>query len=126
MTKSNFAVFSLTTALLVTGTHLILVLKGVFDLTPEYTLTADLALFTAACLGTLIMLPAVGHPDKTQFVNRFLVLTTVQMLFIMSLFVYMLFKLKSGRELVFHTLGIALILIVFQSIILNRALRKKS
>lgn len=70
--------------------------------------------------GSLLIAPGLDKaPDS--FVNRFLILTTFQMLAMMTILLAMVYvKLPNFRQIGFHTISIFVLLLMVQSVFLVR------
>ena len=70
-----------------------------------------------AIIGTSILWKEIGHRKK-EFVVKFIISTTIQFLYMLSVFLYLIYGLENTRNMVLHLLFLFLIQIVSQSIIL--------
>jgi hypothetical protein len=109
--------------LLVFTLHFSLFSIGMFNLTLKSILSIDGFLFILYFLGTLIISPGLDKaPDN--FVNRFLILTTVQLM--ASMFSVMLFvvtKIHNVKAVSYHLLAVFLCLMIIQSFLLVKRIK---
>ena len=109
--------------LLVFALHFSLFSIGMFNLTLKSILSIDGFLFILYFLGTLIISPGLDKaPDN--FVNRFLILTTVQLM--ASMFSVMLFvvtKIHNVKAVSYPLLAVFLCLMIIQSFLLVKRIK---
>ena len=87
-------------------------------------LKLDIVVFVLFLIGIFLIAPALQKEPK-NFVGKFLILTTVQMLSIMSVFAAIVFvKFQSLQFIILHTLSFFVALMIIQSIILVRLVNK--
>ncbi|MBL4862705.1 MAG: hypothetical protein JKY09_06790 [Crocinitomicaceae bacterium] len=99
----------------VIGLHVGLVALHVFPVDFFTILKLDVVLLVLYAAGALIMAPGLMRHGES-FVNRFLILTTVQMLAMMGVIAALAYvKLKGALEIGFHTVSVFLILLIIQS-----------
>lgn len=100
--------------------HLLLIYVDVIpaDFAPIFKL--DIVVFSLFALGTIVIAPGLDKaPDS--FVNRFLILTTFQMLAMMSILLALVYvKTPNFQQVGFHTISIFVLLLIVQSILLVR------
>ncbi len=85
----------------------------------------DLAIYFIFIVGTIIIAPGLEIEPK-NFVGRFLVLTTAQMLSALAIFAAIVFvKFPNFQTVVLHTLVVFVLLMVIQSILLLRFVNSK-
>ena len=70
-----------------------------------------------AIIGTSVLWKEIGHRKK-EFVVKFIISTTIQFLYMLSVFLYLIYGLENTRNMVLHLLLLFLIQIVSQSIVL--------
>ena len=70
-----------------------------------------------ATIGTFILWKEIGQRKK-EFVVKFIISTTIQFLYMLSVFLYLIYGLENSREMVLHLLLLFLIQIVIQSMVL--------
>ena len=68
-------------------------------------------------IGTFILWKEIGQRKK-EFVVKFIISTTIQFLYMLSVFLYLIYGLENSREMVLHLLLLFLIQIISQSIVL--------
>ena len=68
-------------------------------------------------IGTFILWKEIGQRKK-EFVVKFIISTTIQFLYMLSVFLYLIYGLENSREMVLHQLLLFLIQIISQSIVL--------
>lgn len=105
--------------------HFILVLTHLIPGNFREALLVDGVLAVIFVLGILIILPGFkGAPDN--FALRFLGLTTVQMLSMLSLILVLIFgKMPDARYWAFSAISIFIFLLAFQSVLFIREVNKK-
>ena len=119
-----FKQFSIT-LILVLVLHLILVATHVLHGNMTQALMVDGILFVLFALGILVVLPGLKKGSDT-FALRFLGLTTMQLLVMMSLLVGIIFgKIEDARYWAFSALIIFGILLAIQSILFVKQVNKK-
>lgn len=106
------------------GLHLLLLSTGIFHLPLTSIFAVDAFLLVLFVLGTLIIAPGLDKsPDN--FVNRFLVLTTFQLLVAMfAILVIAVGHIQHTKALGFHLLAVFLCLMTFQSVLLVKTIKK--
>lgn len=111
-------------ALLVFGIHFSLYSSGMFHLTLKSILSIDGFLFILFFLGTLIISPGLDKaPDN--FVNRFLMLTTIQLMAVMfSVMLFVIMKIYNLKAVSYHLLAVFLCLMTIQSVLLVKRINK--
>ena len=70
-----------------------------------------------ATIGSTILWKEIGQRKK-EFVVKFIISTTIQFLYMLSVFLYLIYGLENSREMVLHLLLLFLIQIISQSIVL--------
>ncbi|MBI1836344.1 MAG: hypothetical protein HYR91_03665 [Flavobacteriia bacterium] len=76
-------------------------------------------------LGTIIIAPGLKKEPK-NFVGRFLVLTTVQMLSVLAVFAAVIYvKFPDAQTVVLHSLSVFILLMVAQSLLLLKFVNSK-
>ena len=70
-----------------------------------------------ATIGTFILWKEIGQRKK-EFVVKFIISTTIQFLYMLSVFLYLIYGLENTRNMVLHLLLLFLIQIVIQSMVL--------
>ncbi len=102
------------------GIHIILTYLKFFDVSFLAILKLDIIVFIVFVIGALFIADALKRNAET-FVNRFLILTTFQMLAMMAVLLAMIYvKFSDFRNVGFHTVSVFSILLVIQSIFLIR------
>ena len=87
-------------------------------------LRLDMVVFFLFLLGIILIAPAL-QKDPKNFVGKFLILTTVQMLSIMSVFAAIVFvKFQSLQFVILHTLAFFVALMIIQSVLLVKLVNK--
>lgn len=87
-------------------------------------LILDCVLFFLFVVGTVIIAPGLEKEPK-NFVGRFLILTTVQMLSVLAVFAAVIFvKFPNAKIIVLHSLAVFVLLMVLQSYLLLKNLKK--
>jgi len=118
-TKLYYSRFSWS-ILLVFALYLSFVFPGILPIKQIHALIITGSIAIIFALGMLIIAPGLNK-DPENFVLRFLVLTTVQMLIALILVaVLMVLKLKGGKIIGFHFLGLFIVLLIIQSFFLIR------
>ena len=109
--------------LLVFAVHFSLFSTGMFHLTLKSILSIDGFLFILYFLGTLIISPGLDKaPDN--FVNRFLILTTVQLMAAMfSVMLFVVTKIHNVKAVSYHLLAVFLCLMTIQSVLLVKRIK---
>ena len=104
--------------------HLALIGLEAFQVDWSTMLKLDVVISILFIAGAFIIAPGfVKDPDS--FVNRFLVLTTLQMLAMLSLLAALVYvKVPDMRGIGFHSISIFIILLMIQSILLIRLVNK--
>ena len=104
--------------------HFVLFSTGMFHFPLKSILSVDSFLLVLFILGTLIVSPGLDKaPDN--FVNRFLILTTMQLMVAMFAILIMVVKdVDFLRPLAFHLLGVFLCLMTTQSVLLVKTINK--
>ena len=105
-------------AILIFGIHFSLFSAGMFHLTLKSIVAIDGFLFILYFLGTLIISPGLDKaPDN--FVNRFLMLTTIQLMAVMfSVMLFVIMKIYNIKAVSYHLLAVFLCLMTIQSVLL--------
>jgi len=98
------------------GIHLIGLFSGIFHLPFQSIFAVDGFLALLFSLGTLIIAPGLDKaPDN--FVNRFLILTTLQLMMAMfAILIIAVVKIDHVKMVGYHLLGVFLVLMTMQSI----------
>jgi hypothetical protein len=111
-------------AILVFGIHFSLFSTGMFHLTLKSILAIDGFLFILYFLGTLIISPGLDKaPDN--FVNRFLMLTTIQLMAVMfSVMLFVIMKIYNLKAVSYHLLAVFLCLMAIQSVLLIKRINQ--
>ena len=105
-------------AILVFGIHFSLFSTGMFHLTLKSILAVDGFLLILCILGTIIISPGLDKAPE-NFVNRFLMLTTFQLLAVMfSVMIFVIMKIYNVKAVSYHLLGVFLCLMTIQSVLL--------
>tara|TARA_Y100001954_G_C15633620_1_gene513986 strand:+ start:520 stop:906 length:387 start_codon:yes stop_codon:yes gene_type:complete len=81
-------------------------------------------LFILALFSNVIILPSFGQ-KKSEFVVRFLIMITFQMLFMMSVLLYESYVFKNSKEFVFHQLIIFIAYLIFHSLLMIKIQKKQ-
>ena len=99
-------------------------LSGFFnDLIDKYYIFVGF-LFTLALFSSIIILPSFGL-KKSEFVVRFLIMITFQMLFMMSVLLYESYVFKNSKEFVFHQLIIFIAYLILHSVLMIKIQKKQ-
>ncbi len=99
-------------------------LLGFFkDLIDKYYIFVGF-LFTLSLFSSIIILPSFGL-KKSEFVVRFLIMITFQMLFMMSVLLYESYVFKNSREYVFHQLIIFITYLILHSVLMIKIQKKQ-
>ena len=99
-------------------------LSGFFkDLIDKYYIFIGF-LFTLALFSSIIILPSFGL-KKSEFVVRFLIMITFQMLFMMSVLLYESYVFKNSKEFVFHQLIIFIVYLILHSVLMIKIQKKQ-
>lgn len=125
MTKTRKYILSLGSAVLILLLfHQLLAFSGLFPLNFRIALLGNIALGLIFSTGMLIIYPALKKP-ASEFVGRFMMLTTIQLLEVLSLVTFFIFKKVPLFKLqAFHTIGLFVLLLSIQSVLLVRQVRK--
>lgn len=84
----------------------------------------DTLLFTLFLLGPVVLRKDL-HNSSESFVLKFMVVTTLQLLAVLSLAAYVVFSgIKYARENVYHVIAVFILFLFVQSVILVRSRRK--
>ena len=111
-------------AILVFGIHFSLFFTGMFHLTLKSILAVDGFLLIICILGTIIISPGLDKAPE-NFVNRFLMLTTFQLLAVMfSVMIFVIMKIYNVKAVSYHLLGVFLCLMTIQSVLLVKRINK--
>ena len=81
-------------------------------------------LFVLALFSSIIILPSFGF-KKSEFVVRFLIMITFQMLFMMSVLLYESYVFKNPKEFVFHQLIIFIAYLISHSVLMIKIQKKQ-
>jgi len=112
-------------AIVVFGSHIILAYLEVFKVSFSATLKLDTIVFIVFALGALFIADGLKKNAET-FVNRFLILTTFQMLAMMAVLLAMVYvKFPDFQTVGFHTISVFTILLIIQSLFLIRGVNAK-
>ncbi len=105
--------------------HIALLFTGVFQVPLKSILYADSFLLTLYVLGTLIIAPGLDKaPDN--FVNRFLILTTVQLMSAMfAILTLVVAKVSHVKVVGYNLFAVFICLMIAQSVFLFLSIRKK-
>lgn len=119
----NSILFQFTTASLVVITaHCLLFLTNLLEGELKFAIVLDVAIFVIFFSSLLIIIPGL-EKAKDTFALRFLGLTTIQLLTIMSLFVMLIIKkMPDVKFWVFNTMIVVLLLLIIQSVLLVKSL----
>ena len=116
--KSNFISKFFISLFVVFLAHIALIYFDVLHVNFKMGLKLDLILFIVFSMGMQIIVPGIKNNPK-NFVNRFLVLTTVQLLAVLSILVAVTYlKIPDYKIIVFHIISIFIILMLIQSFLL--------
>ncbi len=121
MTKSRiYTTRFLSALLLICGLHLLLGGLGVLSLPEKRVILIDVILLLIFGGGMLIIAPGLNRTAE-NFVGRFLILTTVQMLSALSVIAAIVYKkVEMARPMGFHLIVVFLVLLTIQSVLLIR------
>lgn len=104
--------------------HQILLHFGAFNLNFKIALLGDIALGVIFGTGILLTYPAFKRADS-EFIGRFMILTTIQFLEVLSLITFFIFKnVPKFRMQAFHIIGLFVVLLAIQSVLLIRQVKK--
>lgn len=119
MTKVSFALkFSIGLAVII-ALHQFYALKFESRLNLQELIKIDAIVFILALMGYFIMAPEIGK-KREQFVARFLILTTIQMLAVLSIVAFIAYSGKPNFKLLgVHQIAVFTIMMIFQSILLG-------
>ena len=81
-------------------------------------------LFTLSLFSSIIIFPSFGF-KKSEFVVRFLIMITFQMLFMMSVLLYESYVFKNPKEFVFHQLIIFIAYLISHSVLMIKIQKKQ-
>ena len=112
-------------ALVTVALHIVTIALGLFSVDFNSIVKLDIIVFLLFIGGGKLI---AGGFDKAPaiFVNKFLILTTFQLLAIMAILMAMVYvKLPAFRAVAFHTISIFVILLAVQSILLVETLNRK-
>lgn len=114
----------LVTILLVIGCHISIVFTGIFHLPLFPILIIDGFLLLLFLASTFIISPGLDKaPDN--FVNRFLLLTTLQLFTMMfSVLILSVIKIPHFKAIGYHLLTVFMCLLIMQAIFLVRLIKK--
>ena len=120
MKGKKYLQYFLSVAIVVFGGHIILSYLEIFDVSFLAILKLDAIVFIVFALGALFIADGLKRSAET-FVNRFLILTTFQMLAMMAVLLAMVYvKFPNFQTVGFHTISVFTILLAIQSIFLIR------
>lgn len=115
---SNFVLKFFISLFVVVLVHIALIYFDIFRVNFKMALKLDLILFIIFSMGMQIIVPGIKK-DPKNFVNRFLVLTTVQLLAVLSVLVAVTYaKIPDYKTIVFHIISVFIILMLIQSFLL--------
>jgi hypothetical protein len=104
--------------------HILLSFLGMLGLKPQLYLILDAFLFLIFLLGGLIIGPGLDKRPE-NFVNRFLILTTLQLLSAMSVLATLVFmKTLDVRRAALQFIAVFVILLAIQSFFLVKSIKK--
>ena len=122
--RSEYQFKSFLVALLISLFYGAFYLLGFFnDLIGEYYVFVGF-LFTLALFSSIIILPSFAF-KKSEFVVRFLIMITFQMLFMMSVLLYESYAFKNPKKIVFHQLTIFIAYLILHSILMIQIQKKQ-
>jgi hypothetical protein len=103
--------------------HVVAVFLGVFGGTFQSIVTLDVILFIMFGAGAMLIGPGLDK-DPENFVNRFLILTTVQLLAAMSILAALAYvKMPDMRTVALQFISIFVILLAVQSFLLVKGVK---
>jgi len=125
MKSKKYLQYFLSIAIIVFGSHIILSYLEVFKVNFLAILKLDLIVLIVFALGAFFIADGLKK-NAESFVNRFLILTTFQMLAMMSVLLAMVYvKFPDFAVVGFHTISVFVILLTIQSILLVRGVNSK-
>ena len=125
MKSKKYLQYFMSGAIVVFGSHIILAYLEVFKVSFSATLKLDSIVFIVFALGALFIADGLKRNAET-FVNRFLILTTFQMLAMMAVLLAMVYvKFPDFQTVGFHTVSVFAILLIIQSLFLIRGVNAK-
>lgn len=125
MKSKKYLQYFLSAAIVIFGSHLILSYLEVFKVNFLAILKLDLIVFIVFALGAFFIADGL-RKNAESFVNRFLILTTFQMLAMMSVLLALVYvKFPDFKVIVFHTISVFVILLTIQSVFLIRGINSK-
>ncbi len=125
MKSKKYLQYFMSGAIVVFGSHIILAYLEVFKVSFSATLKLDTIVFIVFALGALFIADGLKKNAET-FVNRFLILTTFQMLAMMAVLLAMVYvKFPDFQTVGFHTISVFTILLIIQSLFLIRGVNAK-
>ncbi len=120
MKSKKYLQYFLSGAIVIFGSHLIFSYLEVFKVDFLAILKLDLIVFIVFVFGAFFIAAGLNKNGET-FVNRFLILTTFQMLAMMAVLLAMVYvKFPNFKIVGFHTISVFTILLTIQSILLIR------
>ena len=121
--RSEYQFKSFLTALFISLFYGAFYLLGFFnDLIGVYYVFVGF-LFTLALFSSIIILPSFDF-KKSEFVVRFLIMITFQMLFMMTVLLYESYAFKNPKKIVFHQLTIFIAYLILHSILMIQIQKK--
>jgi len=125
MKSKKYLQYFMSGAIIIFGSHIILAYLEVFKVSFSATLKLDSIVFIVFALGALFIADGLKRNAET-FVNRFLILTTFQMLAMMAVLLAMVYvKFPDFKTVGFHTISVFTILLIIQSFFLIRGINAK-
>lgn len=127
MSKARFFAFRFSVILFcILGLYYELVHIQVFHLSQNNVLLNIGALAFIFLLGLIIISPGLNRSPE-NFVMRFLILTTVQMLSVLSMILALVYtEFEDARNMGFHLIGVFCLLLAIQSVLLIRINLKRT
>ncbi len=120
--KYTFNFFVIIAVILIA--HIILLFTGVFHIPLKAALLADGFLLILYVLGTLIIAPGLDK-EADNFVNRFLILTTVQLMASMfAILALVVMHISHVKTVGYNLFAVFICLMISQSIFLIRFIKK--
>ena len=103
--------------LLILASYFALLFCSVIHIETDKVIFISLSLICVSFLGAIILFPEIGKNEE-GFVIRFLIMTTFQLLFMMSVLLFETYHFTQIKQVVFHQLTLFTAYIIFHSILL--------